>query len=116
MKCSECAACRKGWFSSRPNNYVCTGVKEPFIIKDINQECTEYKDDYGIFCESRIISSIMDALQYRIKNAKKVFNELMRTEDAFEVFNNIKLMDEKLKSDVLFWAIEKIKFENKEGR
>lgn len=44
MKCRECLACHKGWFKSRPNEYVCTGVPEPFIIKDINVECTEYKE------------------------------------------------------------------------
>lgn len=44
MKCKECSACHKGWFVSRPDDYVCTGVKEPFIIDDINNECTEYPE------------------------------------------------------------------------
>ena len=43
MKCKDCSACHKGWFNYRPNDYVCTGVKEPFIISDINVECTEYE-------------------------------------------------------------------------
>lgn len=43
MKCRECDACEKGWFESRPNDYVCIGVKHPFVIKDINAECTEYE-------------------------------------------------------------------------
>ena len=42
MKCIECNACRKGYFESRSNAYVCIGVKEPFVIDDINCECTEY--------------------------------------------------------------------------
>ena len=44
MKCRDCTSCKKGWFSSNPNEYVCIGVKEPFTINDINAECTEYKD------------------------------------------------------------------------
>ena len=47
-KCKECTCCKKGWFSSRPYDYVCIGVPEPFIIRDINVECTEYKDDAGL--------------------------------------------------------------------
>lgn len=43
MKCLECRACHKGWFKSKPNDYVCTGVPEPFIIEDVHAECTEYK-------------------------------------------------------------------------
>ena len=44
MKCKECGSCRKGWFRWTPNEYVCIGVPEPFIIEDINAECTEYED------------------------------------------------------------------------
>ena len=43
MKCKDCAHCYKGWFDYKPNDYVCIGVKEPFVISDINVECTEYK-------------------------------------------------------------------------
>lgn len=42
MKCKDCDACEKGFFKSQPNKWVCIGVAEPFIIKDINSECTEY--------------------------------------------------------------------------
>ena len=45
MKCKQCTACRKGYFASKPNAYVCIGVKEPFIISDINVECTEYPEN-----------------------------------------------------------------------
>ena len=44
MKCKDCDACYKGYFESRPNKYVCIGVYEPFVIRNINNECTEYKD------------------------------------------------------------------------
>ena len=44
MKCKNCDACHKGYFKSKPDDYVCTGVYEPFVIRNINNECTEYKE------------------------------------------------------------------------
>lgn len=44
MKCIECDKCRKGWFKSKPAEYVCIGVREPFVIQDVGQECTEYAE------------------------------------------------------------------------
>lgn len=37
MKCKECDACVK-----QGNEYICTGIKEPFIIDNIEMECSEY--------------------------------------------------------------------------
>ena len=42
MNCKKCSSCKKGFFKSQPDAYVCIGVKNPFIIKDINAPCTEY--------------------------------------------------------------------------
>ena len=44
MKCKNCSACHKGYFKSKPNDYVCIGVKEPFVIRNIDNECTEYPE------------------------------------------------------------------------
>jgi len=44
MKCKECTCCKKGWFPSAPNEYVCIGVKNPFVISNVNNECTEYPE------------------------------------------------------------------------
>ena len=44
MKCKNCSACHKGYFKSKPDDYVCTGVYEPFVIRNINNECTEYPE------------------------------------------------------------------------
>lgn len=44
MTCKECTSCKRGYFKSRPEKYVCVGVKEPFVIEDINHQCTEYSD------------------------------------------------------------------------
>ncbi len=46
MKCCNCESCTKGFFKSRPDDYVCIGVKEPFIIENINSECSEYNEEY----------------------------------------------------------------------
>lgn len=42
MKCKDCDGCKLGYFKSKPDKYVCTGVKEPFVIPDIEHECKEY--------------------------------------------------------------------------
>ena len=43
MKCKDCDYKMKGFFACEPDKYVCIGVKEPFVINDIDKECTEYK-------------------------------------------------------------------------
>lgn len=44
MKCKDCNACRKGFWASKPEAYICIGVPEPFEIYDIDRECTEYPE------------------------------------------------------------------------
>lgn len=44
MRCKDCGCCHKGWFPNQPNEYVCTGVKVPFVIDDIYHDCTEYAE------------------------------------------------------------------------
>lgn len=44
MRCKDCDCCEQGFFRSRPTSYVCTGVKHPFVIENINEECTEYPE------------------------------------------------------------------------
>lgn len=44
MKCRECSCAEKGYFKSLPEAYVCIGVKEPFVIGNIDVECTEYPE------------------------------------------------------------------------
>lgn len=60
MKCKDCDSCEKGWFPSRPYDYVCIGVKEPFVIVNIDTECTEYEDKRN-----------MTAKEYVLKNFSK---------------------------------------------
>lgn len=45
MICRDCSCMRKGWIKSRPEEAWCIGVKNPFRIEDVNQECTEYFDN-----------------------------------------------------------------------
>lgn len=44
MKCKNCDSCKKGYFKSKPEKCVCIAAKTPFVIKDINHECTEYPE------------------------------------------------------------------------
>lgn len=51
MKCKECDACVK-----QGNEYVCIGVKEPFVIDNIEMECSEYPN----FSQSGTMYSIKE--------------------------------------------------------
>ncbi len=44
MKCKDCPCNVKGFFQCEPDAYTCIGVKEPFIIENIDVECTEYPE------------------------------------------------------------------------
>lgn len=54
MKCKECKCCKLGWFKSRPEKYVCIGTPEPFVINDIERECTEYAWDSKV-CQKKAV-------------------------------------------------------------
>lgn len=41
-KCKDCDYAVKDFFKCEPGKYVCIGVKEPFVITDINTECNQY--------------------------------------------------------------------------
>lgn len=72
MKCRNCSCAKRGYFKSLPEAYVCTGVKEPFVIGDYpNAECTEYKDENvkstindGIYME---LFAVKDGVRYNAK-------------------------------------------------
>lgn len=44
MKCKDCDCLVKGYFNSSPNTYVCTGVKYPFVVENIEQNCSQYPE------------------------------------------------------------------------
>lgn len=53
MKCKDCECCHEVIFNRWSHidekwiqkvGYQCWGVKEPFVIENINNECTEYED------------------------------------------------------------------------
>ena len=72
MKCRNCDCAKRVYFKSIPNVYVCTGVKEPFVISNYpDAECTEYKDkknDFatndGVYIE---LFAIKNGIRYNIK-------------------------------------------------
>lgn len=62
-----------------PNDYVCTGVKHPFIINDIDHQCTEYPEKAEQTAnEVRYMSSHYDKL---IQNLNTVKLELKERND-----------------------------------
>ncbi len=71
MKCRDCSCAVRGYFKSVPEAYVCTGVKEPFVIKDYpNAECTEYKDKKAAITEDGLyveLFAIKNGVRYNAK-------------------------------------------------
>lgn len=51
MKCRECSSCQKGFWASEPESYVCIGVKEPFVITNLDAECPAYPDSRTKHCK-----------------------------------------------------------------
>lgn len=72
MKCRDCNHAKRGFFKSVPDAYICTGVKEPFVISNYpDAECTEYKDkknsltiNDGIYIE---LFAIKNGIRYNAK-------------------------------------------------
>ena len=79
MKCKNCSCCHKDFFHYAPDAYVCTGVKEPFIISNIDAECTEYP-------EKRYNAIIEDAIaHYKYGISHDIFSEPVTSYAALAV-------------------------------
>ena len=71
MKCRDCDCAKRGYFKSVPDAYVCTGVKEPFVISNyVDAECV-YKDKQnnvvsndGVYME---LFAVKDGVRYNAK-------------------------------------------------
>ena len=66
MKCRDCEHCKLGWFAHRPSNYVCVGVKEPFIIDNINRQCTEYPEKRDVISVESAIAHFKYGIDHDI--------------------------------------------------
>ena len=44
MKCRDCDYKMQGFFACEPDKYACIGVKEPFILGNLNEECPAYPE------------------------------------------------------------------------
>lgn len=77
MKCKECASCKKGWFKSSPDDYVCIGVKTPFVINDVDAECTEYPE----YRDKDVTTERLEAIKNAI-HCTKVGADLAVCEDC----------------------------------
>lgn len=76
MKCKECDACVK-----QGNEYVCIGVKEPFVIDNIEMECSEYSQSgtmYSVNKDGTLGEKIgtCDMLKEKINMKHKYLQEL----------------------------------------
>lgn len=77
MKCRDCTSCEKGFFSSQPEEYVCIGVKEPFVIDNINTDCTEYSEEYwkNVILKNKKEIDLKDVLVLYDEESEQIFYE-----------------------------------------
>lgn len=77
MKCRECECCHEvilnRWSSSnncwiKENVHQCWGVKEPFVIKNIDVECTEYPDRRDKTVKDISIEKAIEHFKYGISH------------------------------------------------
>lgn len=89
MRCKECPACTKGYFKSRPDEYVCTGVPEPFIIPDITRECPEYPSKRMINKLPTYCYGLVDEIQglMQLRNCPKLFLRKHLAQAAADKYN-----------------------------
>lgn len=78
MNCKYCSCCKKGYFAENPYKNVCTGVKEPFEIYNLNAECTQYPREYWN-------EKLKDSVTY----IKVSFQEMLETEVS-DILNGYK--------------------------
>ena len=89
MKCRDCYSAQKGWFKSRPDEFVCTGVKEPFVINNYpDAECSEYKDKKNDFATNDGVYIEL----FAIKNGIRYNAKIIEMKDMANILTN-SLMD-----------------------
>jgi len=54
VKCKDCDGCKLGYFKSKPDEHVCTATKEPFIIENVEHECTEYPERRNLVSQTEV--------------------------------------------------------------
>jgi len=88
MRCRDCDCAKKGYFKSKPEEYVCTGVKEPFVISNFpDAECTEYKDKRNVPVNDGIYMEL-----FAIKDGARYNAKIINMKEASAVLTN-SLMD-----------------------
>lgn len=94
MKCKDFECCHKGFFKSKPDSYVCIGVPEPFIIDDINAECTEYPEKNELLTRKDLVealrkgSYITDAKGNKLVNLNPVNHITLQAADEIEALES----------------------------
>lgn len=89
MKCRECDCAKRGYFKSVPDAYVCTGVKEPFVISNYpDAECTEYKNKKN---NTTVNDGVYIEL-FAIKNGVRCNTKIINMKDMSYILTN-SLMD-----------------------
>ena len=69
MKCRDCECAKRGYFKSVPYAHVCIGVKEPFVIENINEDCRLYKEKQAKMQmdKEKLKESLIDYFKYEMR-------------------------------------------------
>lgn len=89
IKCKDCSSCHKGYFKSQSDEYICIGVKEPFVISNYTDAgCTVYKDKK----DSTVINDGVYMELFAIKNGIRYNAKIINMKDMANILTN-SLMD-----------------------
>lgn len=102
MKCKDCNACKKGWFSSRPDEYVCIGVEYPFVIDDIDAECTEYEDKRDMTEKEKLFEYVNKPLTTNARNSmgcsENWYNAYYAIKETFSIDEILSMSDKEIEN------------------
>lgn len=90
-KCKDCKACTKGFFQMFPNNYVCIGTKEPFVVYDIEEYCCLKSNDNDFITakEARLKTeeNIKNYAEKEWSEIKEKINQAIKDRDFYVYYS-----------------------------
>jgi len=113
LKCRNCSACKQGFFKSKPDKWVCTGIPEPFIVDDINVSCTEYPENKKDGCLMKWNVYIYDVNQQKMADFN-IFDHgsfVEYVKKAIKKFKNKEVFANQLKSELMYYFWGKSEWE-----
>lgn len=105
MKCKDCNCCHKGFFKSKPDSYVCIGVQEPFVIDDINHDCTEYPEKNELLTRKDLVEALRHGVYATDKHGNKLIHFNCVNYITLQAADEIEALESELKEIRMNYAI-----------